>query len=107
MVSLLTFWLLIFVQLKKEIRLIIITIWKFRIKIDIGICGDARLAAESISGLLGSTKIECLSNAQSRISEATRIKQEWEVRVAEYFNRHNWTLAVPGKILLNYGSTFF
>ena len=55
-------------------------------KIDIGICGDARLAAESISSLLGSTQIECLSNAQSRISEATRIKQEWEVIIFIYFN---------------------
>ena len=56
-------------------------------QIDVGICGDARLAAEAISNLLESknSKPECLGNAEKRVADAAKIRKEWEVNTLQQF----------------------
>ena len=46
--------------------------------IDIGVCGDVKLAAEALFSLLQGSSPACLSTIEERISEATLAKQAWE-----------------------------
>ena len=46
--------------------------------INVGICGDAKLAAEEIKNQLGSLQISCLQDAGSRVERAQKLRQEWE-----------------------------
>ena len=46
--------------------------------IDIGINGDAKLAAEAISAHLQNLKPACLENAEARVQIAQKIRAEWE-----------------------------
>ena len=46
--------------------------------INIGICGDAKLAAEEISRKLGGMDIHCLQTASNRIENAQKLRQDWE-----------------------------
>ena len=46
--------------------------------INIGICGDAKLAAEEISRKLGGMDINCLQTASNRIENAQKLRQDWE-----------------------------
>ena len=52
---------------------------------NIGICGDAKLAAEALSNQLNQMKepISCLSNAAERIKKATAIKDDWEAELTK------------------------
>ena len=46
--------------------------------INVGICGDAKLAAEEIANLLGSMQVNCLETASNRVENAQKLRQEWE-----------------------------
>lgn len=46
--------------------------------IDIGICGDAKMAAEAISNHLKASAPACLSTAKERVAVALEEKQAWE-----------------------------
>lgn len=46
--------------------------------VNVGICGDAKLAAEEIGHQLGSLNIGCLQDAASRVESAQKSRQEWE-----------------------------
>ena len=46
--------------------------------IDIGICGDAKMAAEAISNHLKASAPACLSTAKERVAVALEVKQAWE-----------------------------
>ena len=46
--------------------------------IDVGICGDAKLAAEAISGHLQGLNPVCLETAESRVQNAQAIRDQWE-----------------------------
>jgi len=46
--------------------------------IDIGIHGDARLAAQAISKQLADTAPECLNTTQQRLHNAQQARQQWE-----------------------------
>ena len=46
--------------------------------IDIGICGDAKMAAEAISDLLAGSSPECLQTANERLGMAKQEKENWE-----------------------------
>merc|ERR1719270_901139 len=46
--------------------------------VNVGICGDAKLAAQEISNQLGSIDIKCLQNAAARVESAQKMRQEWE-----------------------------
>jgi thiamine pyrophosphate-dependent acetolactate synthase large subunit-like protein len=51
--------------------------------IDIGICGDARLATKEITALLhsSSTKADCLGNAAQRVAKAKEVRDAWEAEL--------------------------
>jgi sulfoacetaldehyde acetyltransferase len=49
--------------------------------IDVGLCGDAKLAAEALSALLAQMQPICLKNAQERVKSAQAIKEEWEAEL--------------------------
>merc|ERR1712241_1285656 len=46
--------------------------------IDIGICGDAKMAAEAISNHLAGSSPECLQTANERLGMAKQEKENWE-----------------------------
>lgn len=46
--------------------------------IDIGICGDAKLAAEALWTHLAEMKPACQENAAARVESAQKIRAEWE-----------------------------
>ena len=46
--------------------------------IDIGICGDAKLAAEAISAHLQNLSPACLETTDARIQKAQDIRAQWE-----------------------------
>ena len=46
--------------------------------IDIGICGDAKLASEAIIAHLATMKPVCLETKDDRIQKATQIRNQWE-----------------------------
>ena len=46
--------------------------------VNVGICGDAKLAAQEISNQLGPIDIKCLQNAAARVESAQKMRQEWE-----------------------------
>ena len=60
--------------------------------IDIGICGDARMAAEAISAHLTASAPACLATAKERVALALEDKQAWEngktylLKQALYYN---------------------
>jgi len=51
--------------------------------VDVGICGDARLAAEDIAARLKSKEIRSASTADVRSAEAQKAKKEWEEELAK------------------------
>ena len=46
--------------------------------IDIGICGDAKMAAEAISALLTGASPACLQTTEQRLGQAQHEKDAWE-----------------------------
>ena len=46
--------------------------------IDVGICGDAKMAAEAISGLLAGSSPACLQTTNERLGLAKQEKESWE-----------------------------
>lgn len=50
-------------------------------KIDVGICGDARLAAQTLTELLTDREIACDSSRVERAAEIAREKQAWEAEL--------------------------
>lgn len=49
--------------------------------IDIGICGDAKLAAETLAAHLQSMTPACQATAASRLQKAQKIRDEWETEL--------------------------
>ena len=46
--------------------------------INVGICGDAKLAAEEITNQLSVMQVNCLQTASNRVEHAQKLRQEWE-----------------------------
>lgn len=53
-------------------------------KISVGICGDAKAAAEALLDRLKSRKLACRANRESRLAEITKEKTEWEAELAAW-----------------------
>merc|ERR1719334_1293490 len=49
--------------------------------IDIGICGDAKMAAEAISALLTGASPACLQTTEQRLGQAKQEKEAWEAEL--------------------------
>ena len=49
--------------------------------VDIGILGDAKLAAEALSTQLSTMAPTCLNNAAERVEKSMAIKDDWETEL--------------------------
>eukprot|EP00095_Tigriopus_kingsejongensis_P004132 maker-scaffold122_size333723-snap-gene-2.38 protein:Tk04132 transcript:maker-scaffold122_size333723-snap-gene-2.38-mRNA-1 annotation:"acetolactate synthase large subunit" len=62
--------------------------------IDIGICGDARMAAQSLLEICGDSP-QCLNTAQVRVQKAQDERQKWEDELTELSQRGTDTAMSP------------
>jgi len=63
--------------------------------ISVGVCGDAKAAAKAILHRLGNRDMACRANAQQRLAEIKRQKDEWEAELDRWTHEvDEWSLQV-------------
>jgi len=64
-------------------------------KISVGICGDAKAAATALLERLQGRKLACQDNAEERLAEIKRQKDEWEAELDDWpHEKDAWSLEV-------------
>ena len=64
-------------------------------QISVGVCGDAKAAAKAILHRLGNREMACRANADERLAEIKRQKDEWEAELDRWTHEvDDWSLQV-------------